>query len=102
MIHLSRLFQNLKKFAGNTWFPILVALLAGLDAFVLVVPIEPLMIPAILAHRKRWFLIPVWISIGSALGAIALAEFIRLYGTPFVHHWMPDLMNSDTWTQAQE
>jgi membrane protein YqaA with SNARE-associated domain len=66
--------DRLKRFADRPWYPALVGFLAGADQFIVIVPIEGLMIPSVLLNPRRWFRTAVWISSGCTLGALHVVQ----------------------------
>lgn len=54
-------------------YPFIVAALAALDLFILVVPTDALLISAVFLKPRRWISISLVVAFGSALGALALA-----------------------------
>ncbi len=98
--HSHKWVAGLEKFAESWWYPALVAGLAAADAFIFIVPIEVLLVPAVLAHRKRWVLTAFWITLGSALGAAVLAYLVTVYGSEFILHFFPGLMHERAWQDS--
>ena len=92
----------LERFAQSWWYPAIVAGLAAADAFIFVVPIEVLLVPAVLAHRKRWLLTAFWVTLGSAIGAVALAYLAGSYGIEFMEHFMPKILHDHAWNDSMD
>ncbi len=65
------------------WYLPLLALLAGLDMFIWVVPTDVLVITTALLRPGRWSRICTLVALGSALGMCALAYGVGL-GSPWV------------------
>jgi membrane protein YqaA with SNARE-associated domain len=93
--------QRVRKFSGHPGYVFLIALFAALDAFIFIIPTELLMVTAVISQKKRWIFIPIWIAIGSTLGAGLLAIFVEKYGQAFVQHWMPHVIHSKSWAQTE-
>ncbi len=55
------------------------ALLAGLDLFVVVVPTDGLFVSSILARPRRWVFVAVLVAIGSSVGGFVLAQATELF-----------------------
>lgn len=92
--------ERLKKFADRGWYAPLVALLAAIDQFIVILPIEWLMFPGVLARPHHWFRVALWVSTGSAIGATLLAMLTHLHGESLIAHWFPSLMQSASWARS--
>jgi len=97
LTHLSRLQQ----YAARPWYVALISVLAALDAYVVFIPVEALMFPAVLTRRHRWLGTTLWITLGSAVGATSFAWFCREYGAPLLHQLFPDMLDSRAWQDAE-
>lgn len=95
-------YGHLAHFSGRGWFVAFSALMAALDLFVGVIPTEGFLITAVLARTRRWLSISLWIALGSALGALALAAILRAYGEPLLTAVAPGLMRTHAWAQAED
>lgn len=93
-------FRRIGKLADRRGYTALVAFLAAVDAFVLFVPNEVLLIPAVLARRKFWIGISLWVSLGSAIGATLFGYLVGKYGEVFIHSVFPSILNSDEWRKS--
>jgi membrane protein YqaA with SNARE-associated domain len=94
------IIQKLKTFADRSWYAPLVGLLAGLDQFIVVIPIEWLLIPGVLVRPKRWLSSALWVTTGCALGALLLAGVAENYGPDLLTQWAPSVVHSKGWVQA--
>jgi membrane protein YqaA with SNARE-associated domain len=93
-------FAIMTRFAGRRGYSLLVASLALLDAFVLFVPNEALLVSAVLARREHWLRIAAWVSVGSALGAALFGFLCSRYGSALVSLLFPSLLSSKGWTHS--
>jgi len=98
---LIKAFEPLRKFVGRDWYIPLIALFSALDAFLLIIPIETLTVPAILIKPRRWFWATLWITTGSALGALALAMVVRWDREFITGHVFQNLFHSKDWHRAE-
>lgn len=73
------------------------AFLAAIDLFVAVIPTDGLVVSTVLLRPRRWIRTFLFISIGSALGAIALSSLTAVYGEQFLSWLFPNLLASDEW-----
>ncbi len=62
--------KRLEEFSSHRLYTVIIACLAGLDAFVFIVPNEALLIVAVLARPKRWIWTALWVSLGSSVGSV--------------------------------
>ena len=79
----------------------MVGVFALLDAFVLIIPIEAFLIPSVVLHPKRWISSAIWVASGSAVGALLLGAVASHSGLGFLSRWMPEILLSPGWIQAQ-
>jgi len=99
---LNKTFKKSQAFSDRNWYAPLLALFAGLDAFIFLVPIEALLIPSILIKPKRWFSSALWVTLGSALGALALAYVISIHGENYVSTHFPKVFHSGSWDWSEK
>ncbi len=90
----------IEKYASSRWFTAIVAFLAAADAFVVFVPTDILLIAAVLARRKRWLAIALWVIVGSAIGAGVFGFLASKYGPAFVNYIFPSLQDTQAWTDS--
>lgn len=99
---LSAWIAHLGRYAGRSWFPLLLAALSAADLFVLVIPAEGIMVASTFALPRRWFLIALGSTAGSALGATALAAVLAAHGGGAVEWLSPGIHQSSSWKFASE
>ena len=63
----------------------MVALMAGLDFFVIIFPIDVFLITRMLLRPKNWLVSSLIIALGSALGAVSLGAFIQWDAASVTH-----------------
>lgn len=93
---------RVQQFINRPWYVALVSLLAGLDLFILIVPSDGLMISAVLARRERWVSTFLWVSTGSALGALLLTALIQGVGIETLQALFPAVFQSQGWSGLEE
>lgn len=76
-------------------------ILAGIDHYIIVLPIDAMMVSCVLIHPKKWLSTSLWFALGSALGAISIAYFTNLLGLHFIESYFPGLAQSSYWSWAQ-
>ncbi len=91
------LLSRLQRYVNRPWYPVLVAVLAGLDLFVIVVPTDGLLISAVLMQPKRWISIFLMVAVGSAAGSAPLAALFQWNPQFVTEHFFPGLFHSGSW-----
>jgi membrane protein YqaA with SNARE-associated domain len=94
---LRSLLDFLQKHANAWWYAPAIALLAAADAFVIVVPTDGLLVSASMLAPRRWVYHALIVTVGSALGAWALAAILETHGLPFLLHLNPGLEETRAW-----
>ena len=62
-----------KKSMATKWFAIILAVLAFSDTFLLVFPIDILLVTAVIAHGRSWLLTALIVALGNILSVLAFA-----------------------------
>jgi membrane protein YqaA with SNARE-associated domain len=100
----SKLHQRIKRYvailqtyADRLWYPPLIAFLAALDNIVIVIPNDGILISSSMLTPKRWFWLALSVTIGSTIGAMALATLIEIQGLPWLLDFYPGVDQTDTW-----
>jgi len=96
---LSRI-RSLQKYIDRPWYPYLVALLAAVDMFVLVIPTDGLLVSAVLLRPKRWARTFLIVTTGSALGALLLAWLFQ-HGVSAVTDKLVPLIFGAAWNDTE-
>lgn len=91
----------MQKHIDQWWYLPLMGLLAGLDHYIIILPIDAMMVSCVLIHPKKWVSTALWFAFGSALGAISIASFTTALGLPFIDAYFPALTQSSHWNWAQ-
>ncbi len=87
--------KRLPSYTEKVWFAPLVALLAFLDFFIFIVPLDPIVVGAFLAAPKRRFRVAWMTALGSTLGAVGFALLIRHQGMDFLNSFAPGILEND-------
>ncbi len=99
---LKRWFMVLQKYADRWWYAPALGLLAGADLFLVVIPTDGLLIGAVMLSPRRWIYTAFMVSLGSALGCLALAHLIQVHGMPFLLHIVPGIESNSAWTWTNQ
>ncbi|MGE4132766.1 MAG: YqaA family protein [Bdellovibrionales bacterium] len=94
---VQRQVKSLQRFVDRPWYPGLVALIAFVDNFVLIIPTDGILISSSMLAPKRWLSMGVLVAIGSTLGAVVLALLVHEHGLPWILHFAPGLNQTTTW-----
>ncbi len=89
--------KRLQSFASEPWYAPLLSLLAGLDNLILIVPTDGLLISSSMLRPKQWFWFACCVTVGSTLGAVALAALVETMGLPWILSLYPALQTSEMW-----
>lgn len=90
--------RGLQRFAGRWWYPPLIGLFAIIDNFVFIIPSDGILISSVLLTPKRWLLLALTTTIGSAIGALILASLVEVHGLPLILDFYPSLLETTSWT----
>jgi membrane protein YqaA with SNARE-associated domain len=99
---LSTWITHIGRYAGRPWYPFLLAALSAVDLFVLVIPAEGIMVASTFALPRRWFLIALGTTTGSALGAMALAAVLLAHGGSAIEWFSPGIHGTSSWKFAEQ
>jgi len=98
---LSKLILKLEAFIDHAWAVPGLALMAGLDLFVWVIPTEGILISSVLLRPKRWWSMTLWLTSGSAFGALLLAFVTHHLGPLVVESLFDHALSSPSWHQME-
>lgn len=103
-MHRPHLFERGRKFVlrfvNRPWYPAMIAFLAALDFFIVVVPTDLFLISAVFGRPRRWLPISLTIALGSTLGAVILA-YVLDYDQELIHRAFPSVFASSQWAYAE-
>jgi membrane protein YqaA with SNARE-associated domain len=94
---LQSLIAFLQAHARSWWYTPLIALLAAADAFVVVIPTDGLLVSACLLNPRRWIYSVLLITLGSTIGAWALAALLEIHGLPLLLEIAPGIEQTRAW-----
>jgi membrane protein YqaA with SNARE-associated domain len=99
---IQRLTRKLGQYSDRAWYLPFNGFLAGVDLFIGVVPVDALVVSAVLLRPKRWISPALWVALGSAAGTAAMAALATHYGPPFVEGLAGGFMQSTTWREVDQ
>jgi len=94
---IKRAVQVLQKFVGRLWYPPATGLLAALDNFFLVIPMDGILISSTMLTPRRWLALAMSVAIGSTIGAMILSGFVEAKGLPWILEMYPGINESNWW-----
>lgn len=94
--------KKLQRHTGKKWFTPLLGFLAGLDNIIIIIPTDGLLISSSMLIPKKWFTFALSVTIGSMIGAMALASIVEFQGLPWLLNHYPDLDQTKSWMWSQE
>lgn len=92
-----RYIEPLQKCIDRLWYLPVIAILAALDNFVILIPSDGIAISSAAILPKRWISFAVFTTIGSAAGALVLAHLVQAHGLPQILEYFPKIQESTTW-----
>lgn len=92
----------LEKQMQSRFYFLILGGLSIIDVFVLVLPLDPLLIAAIFARPKRWWLFAITMALAYVAGLCLLAWGVKVYGIEFLHHFVPHIEKSSAWIRATQ
>lgn len=94
---MKRVLHHFKASLNQAWYGPLLALLAAVDYFIVVIPTDGLLISSSIAAPRRWFQFALWLAIGSVLGGVAFSFLVSLYGNGFLIWIFPTIRENQYW-----
>ncbi|OFZ16204.1 MAG: hypothetical protein A2Z20_00125 [Bdellovibrionales bacterium RBG_16_40_8] len=97
---ISYSIKMLQRSADRLWYLPFMCFLAAIDYFVIVIPVDGILISSSMLLPKRWFMFALSVAIGSVIGAILLAAMVELHGLPWILEIYPGINESRVWILA--
>ncbi len=94
--------QYFQNFVEKPWYEIVLAFLAAIDAIVVIVPTDGLLISSALLAPRKWWRLWLWTAIGSTIGGIGFAFLVQAQGWEFLNQFFPSLEKSQGWLLAAD
>lgn len=99
MTHAVKLLQY---YIDRVWYLPLLAVLAAVDTFLVIIPSDGIAISSAMLKPKKWFYFGIFSAVGSTLGGILLCYVIQTYGIQIVDSLFPHLQASSVWIHTQK
>lgn len=86
-----------QHYSDRPWYPLFIAVLAGIDNWIFVVPTDGLVISGVMLAPKRWLQFATIVPLLSTIGGITFAAFVAYEGLPYLQSHWPELLQSAYW-----
>lgn len=97
-LRVLRWLKTVNQYSNKPWYELFMMFLSALDAYILLVPNEPLIAAGAITKPKRWLRISLWMTLGSALGALSVAALLKHWsGWILAHLVSQKLLTSKSW-----
>lgn len=79
------------------------AFLSAIDAYVVIVPNDPLVAASAFANPKKWLQVCIWMTVGSAFGAVSVAALVSTGSDWIWSHLVSEhLRHSRAWIDSMK
>jgi membrane protein YqaA with SNARE-associated domain len=95
-------YRQLETSVGRPWFRPLMALIALVDHFVLVFPVDAFLLSTTFLQPKKWFSTAAWFWLGSCAGIFIFYFLVFSYGMSFVDWVAPGISSGSIWNAISE
>ena len=102
MKSVDKVLAKIQLQVQRPYYFLLLGFVTLIDAFVLVIPTDGLLVTSVLGHPKAWLRNALATSIGSVLGSLLLASAIELYGIDLLLTLAPGIETSSAWARSTE
>lgn len=96
-IKIINLIQNLQNHVNKRWYAPLLGFLAFLDYFIIIIPMDGILISSTMLRPKNWILQALFATIGSTSGAIFFFYLVNLYGFNWILEFYPQINQGAIW-----
>lgn len=94
--------QHLQVYGKKWWYPPLLGLLAGLDHYVIFIPVDGLLASSVMLNPKRWVSLVIHFTLGSSAGVLGYIWLLHLIGMERLMQIFPAIFESQIWNLAQD
>lgn len=99
---LKKMTKKLFRYSNRIWFSPLLFLLALLDAFILVIPTDGILISSSMIAKRKWPIFGISVAIGSAIGAFLIVWGVEVYGMEIILKFFPKITETLVWIKTEE
>lgn len=102
MQRLLKILRRLQAYADRPWYLPTVALLGGLDLFILIIPTDALLISSVLLRPRSWIRATLWATSGCALGSLALGALVQWEVADWLRTQLPETFGHSYWIWTEQ
>jgi len=93
--------SKLVTYSSRWWYAPLLGTLSALDAYILIVPNEPIIAAGVFARPERWKSLCTWMTLGNTLGAVSLAALVSAQSEWIIDHFISaKMLDSHSWHRS--
>ncbi len=92
---------RLQRYLDRPWYPLLIGLVAAIDAIVVVIPVDGLTIAAILSRPQRWVRLALASAAGNLIGAGIIAEGVYR-NADWIHQRFGPTLGTPVWQEVEQ
>lgn len=98
---IQKVILKLEAHADAFWYSPAILILACLDLFVIILPMDGILISSTMLQPKKWWLFALMITIGSTMGCFLFAILVQRLGLPWLNELFPSILQSTSWVWTQ-
>jgi membrane protein YqaA with SNARE-associated domain len=102
MKSVDKILSKIQLQVQRPYYFFLLGFVTMMDAFVLVIPTDGLLVTSVLGHPKAWFRNALATTVGSVLGSLLLASAIEFYGIDLLVTLAPGIETSSAWARSTD
>lgn len=96
---LKQYWARIQEWIDRPWYFGVLAFLAALDLFILIVPVDGLTVSACATKTKRWFWFCLALALGSIAGCVVLFYLVT-YSPLVSEHFLESFSTSEGWVRS--
>jgi membrane protein YqaA with SNARE-associated domain len=97
---LFRALHQLQRFIDHVWFPPFLGFLCILDLFILIVPLDALLISSVLLRPSKWLPIFLCMTAGAVLGSFGVCWLVQC-DPELLNRLFQNALHTETWRQTE-
>ncbi len=98
---IAKVLARLQTHLDKPWYPWVLGFIFFIEHFVLIIPLDLLLVTSVLATPKKWVRLWWASSVGFALGAVLFAYLVLVYGLAIVEKLTPGITHHPIWLQSE-
>ena len=94
--------ESLQVYGQKWWYPPLLGLLAGIDHYVFIIPVDGLLASSAILNPRRWLILAISFTIGSTVGVLGFIWVLNFIGIEKLMTLFPLIFESTAWHMTQD